>query len=97
MCVSKLCIVHAISVKRTLFVQFFDVMCISVDDFRAIHLSLLESHFKTSVESKKAERIEFLPIHWHRALHGDATGVDRCVSACYVEVFCGKDKKFLSI
>uniref|UniRef100_H2YTI5 DDHD domain-containing protein n=1 Tax=Ciona savignyi TaxID=51511 RepID=H2YTI5_CIOSA len=48
-----------------------------VDDFRAIHLSLLRSHFKNGLESNKAHRIEFLPIHWHRALHGDATGVDR--------------------
>nr|XP_026691178.1 phospholipase DDHD2 isoform X1 [Ciona intestinalis] len=48
-----------------------------VDDFRSIHLSLLRSHFKQGLESKKVHRIEFLPIHWHRALHGDATGVDR--------------------
>nr|CAB3236628.1 phospholipase DDHD2 [Phallusia mammillata] len=50
-----------------------------VDDFRTIHLNLLQSHFKRGLESKKAHRIEFLPIHWHRALHGDATGVDRNV------------------
>lgn len=47
-----------------------------VDDFRSIHQSLLRSHFKSSFEFGKAKRIEFLPIHWHRALHGDATGVD---------------------
>ncbi|XP_076814334.1 triacylglycerol hydrolase DDHD2-like isoform X2 [Clavelina lepadiformis] len=48
-----------------------------VDDFRSIHLKLLQSHFKDAAESKKAKRIEFLPVHWHQALHGDATGVDR--------------------
>ena len=48
-----------------------------VDDFRSIHLSLLQSHFKQSVDRQNVRRIEFLPIHWHRALHGDATGVDR--------------------
>lgn len=47
-----------------------------VDDIRTIHLSLLKSHFKNALEGKRAQRIEFLPIHWHRALHGDATGVD---------------------
>ncbi|XP_077973027.1 triacylglycerol hydrolase DDHD2-like [Styela clava] len=48
-----------------------------VDDIRAIQLSLLKSHFKNALEGKRAQRIEFLPIHWHRALHGDANGVDR--------------------
>lgn len=48
-----------------------------VDDFRMIHLSLLKSHFKGALELKLAHRIEFLPVHWHRALHGDACGVDR--------------------
>lgn len=47
-----------------------------VDDFRGIHQSLLRSHFKTTFDSGKAKRIEFLPIHWHQALHGDATGID---------------------
>jgi len=47
-----------------------------VDDFRDIHQTLLRSHFKQNFDSGKAKRIEFLPIHWHQALHGDATGVD---------------------
>lgn len=48
-----------------------------VDDFRSIQLMLLKSHFKKALESKQAQRIEFIPVHWHRALHGNASGVDR--------------------
>ncbi|XP_069823844.1 SEC23-interacting protein [Dendropsophus ebraccatus] len=48
-----------------------------VDDFRAVSLKLLQSHFKKSVDEGKVHRVEFLPVHWHSALHGDATGVDR--------------------
>lgn len=47
-----------------------------VDELRTIQLSLLKSHFKTAITNNQANRIEFLPIHWHHALHGDATGVD---------------------
>jgi len=47
-----------------------------VDEFRGIHQTLLRSHFKQNFDCGKAKRIEFLPIHWHQALHGDATGVD---------------------
>ncbi|XP_019411343.1 PREDICTED: SEC23-interacting protein isoform X2 [Crocodylus porosus] len=48
-----------------------------VDDFRTVSLKLLQTHFKKSVEEFKVSRVEFLPVHWHSALHGDATGVDR--------------------
>ncbi|XP_043568642.1 SEC23-interacting protein isoform X1 [Chiloscyllium plagiosum] len=48
-----------------------------VDDFRNVSLKLLRTHFKKAVDEKKITRIEFLPVHWHSALHGDATGVDR--------------------
>ncbi|CAN2391901.1 SEC23-interacting protein [Pristimantis euphronides] len=48
-----------------------------VDDFRAVSLKLLQSHFKKSLDEGKARRVEFLPVHWHSALHGDAAGVDR--------------------
>ena len=37
---------------------------------------LLDSHFKTHRESGRIGRLEFLPISWHEALHGDASGVD---------------------
>lgn len=55
----------------------FRSMVECVDDFRAISLKLLQSHFRKSVEEGKVRRVEFLPVHWHSALHGDATGVDR--------------------
>uniref|UniRef100_A0A663EFC0 SEC23-interacting protein n=2 Tax=Aquila chrysaetos chrysaetos TaxID=223781 RepID=A0A663EFC0_AQUCH len=48
-----------------------------VDDFRTVSLKLLQTHFRKSLEEHKVSRVEFLPVHWHSSLHGDATGVDR--------------------
>ncbi|NWU95736.1 S23IP protein, partial [Upupa epops] len=48
-----------------------------VDDFRTVSLKLLQTHFKKSLEEHRVSRVEFLPVHWHSSLHGDATGVDR--------------------
>lgn len=48
-----------------------------VDDFRSVSLKLLQSHFKKAQDDHVISRVEFLPVHWHTALHGDATGVDR--------------------
>uniref|UniRef100_A0AAX7VBC6 SEC23 interacting protein n=1 Tax=Astatotilapia calliptera TaxID=8154 RepID=A0AAX7VBC6_ASTCA len=48
-----------------------------VDDFRNVSLKLLQSHFKKSLDEHAISRVEFLPVQWHTALHGDATGVDR--------------------
>ncbi|XP_056615973.1 SEC23-interacting protein [Triplophysa dalaica] len=48
-----------------------------VDDFRSVSLRLLQSHFKRARDDHAISRVEFLPVHWHTALHGDATGVDR--------------------
>ncbi|XP_043912008.1 SEC23-interacting protein [Protopterus annectens] len=48
-----------------------------VDDFRAVSLKLVKTHFKKAVDESKVKRVEFLPVHWHDSLHGDATGVDR--------------------
>uniref|UniRef100_A0A7N6FE53 SEC23 interacting protein n=1 Tax=Anabas testudineus TaxID=64144 RepID=A0A7N6FE53_ANATE len=48
-----------------------------VDDFRNVSLKLLQSHFKKSLDEQAISRVEFLPVQWHTALHGDATGVDR--------------------
>ncbi|XP_047409504.1 SEC23-interacting protein isoform X2 [Sciurus carolinensis] len=48
-----------------------------VDDFRVVSLKLLQTHFKKSLDDGKVSRVEFLPVHWHSALGGDATGVDR--------------------
>lgn len=49
----------------------------AVDDFRSVSLKLLQSHFKKALDGRVISRVEFLPVHWHTALHGDATGVDR--------------------
>lgn len=47
-----------------------------VNDFRSASLSLLSSHYKRAQQDGKIGRVEFLPVNWHSALHGDATGVD---------------------
>ncbi|KAM9324607.1 SEC23-interacting protein [Gastrophryne carolinensis] len=57
----------------------FRSMVECVDDFRSVSLKLLQTHFRKSVEDGKLHRVEFLPVHWHSALHGDATGVDRWI------------------
>ncbi|XP_077438251.1 SEC23-interacting protein [Vanacampus margaritifer] len=55
----------------------FRSMVECVDDFRSVSLKLLQSHFKKPLDDRAISRVEFLPVHWHTALHGDATGVDR--------------------
>lgn len=50
-----------------------------MDDFRVVSLKLLQTHFKKSLDDRKISRVEFLPVHWHSSLGGDATGVDRFV------------------
>ncbi|MCI4376328.1 hypothetical protein PGIGA_G00187260 [Pangasianodon gigas] len=55
----------------------FRSMVECVDDFRIVSLKLLQSHFKKALDDRVISRVEFLPVHWHTALHGDATGVDR--------------------
>ncbi|XP_061674424.1 phospholipase DDHD2 isoform X2 [Syngnathoides biaculeatus] len=47
-----------------------------VNDFRSVALSLLSSHYKNAQSEGKVGKVEFLPVNWHSALHGDATGVD---------------------
>lgn len=48
-----------------------------VNDFRSVSLSLLASHYKRAQQEGQVGRVEFLPVNWHSALHGDATGVDK--------------------
>ncbi|CAG04716.1 unnamed protein product [Tetraodon nigroviridis] len=55
----------------------FRSMVECVDDFRSVSLKLLHSHYKKAVDDHAVSRVEFLPVQWHTALHGDATGVDR--------------------
>lgn len=50
-----------------------------MDDFRSISLNLLKSHFRTYVDQKRIGRVEFIPVQWHSALHGDSTGLDKQV------------------
>ncbi|XP_042344456.1 phospholipase DDHD2 [Plectropomus leopardus] len=47
-----------------------------VNDFRSASLSLLATHYKRAQQDGQIGRVEFLPVNWHSALHGDATGVD---------------------
>ncbi|KAF3695847.1 Phospholipase DDHD2 [Channa argus] len=47
-----------------------------VNDFRTASLSLLASHYKHAQQNGQVGKTEFLPVNWHSALHGDATGVD---------------------
>ncbi|KAK7110285.1 triacylglycerol hydrolase DDHD2-like [Littorina saxatilis] len=47
-----------------------------VDDFRSISNGLIKSHFGPYVNSRHIHRVEFLPVHWHMAVHSEATGVD---------------------
>ncbi|KAG5840523.1 hypothetical protein ANANG_G00189700 [Anguilla anguilla] len=47
-----------------------------VNDFRSASLNLLNTHFKKAQDEQRIGRVEFLPVNWHSALHGDATGVD---------------------
>lgn len=63
-----------------MYVSFFCVCVFSVNDFRSASLSLLASHYKRAQQESKVGRVEFLPVNWHSALHGDATGVDEYVS-----------------
>uniref|UniRef100_A0A8C8C6E2 SEC23-interacting protein n=1 Tax=Oncorhynchus tshawytscha TaxID=74940 RepID=A0A8C8C6E2_ONCTS len=55
----------------------FRSMVECVDDFRSVSLKLLQSHFKKAQDDRVISRVEFLPVQWHTALHGDATGVDK--------------------
>ncbi|XP_046717786.1 phospholipase DDHD2 isoform X1 [Silurus meridionalis] len=48
-----------------------------VNEFRSAAHTLIKSHFCTSDENKAVGRVEFLPVNWHRVLHGESTGVDR--------------------
>lgn len=66
-----MCYLSIAAIRFSLFFFF------TVDDFRTVSLKLLQTHFKKCLEEGKVSRVEFLPVHWHSSLHGDATGVDR--------------------
>ena len=48
-----------------------------VDDFREVSLLLTRSHNISGRGAGSQGRVEFLPVQWHSALHGDDTGVDK--------------------
>ncbi|XP_060765092.1 phospholipase DDHD2 [Neoarius graeffei] len=48
-----------------------------VNEFRSTALTLTKSHFSSCDDDKAVGRVEFLPVNWHRVLHGESTGVDR--------------------
>ncbi len=71
MCVYTVCVCIHLRECVTLF-----PLVSPVNDFRSASLSLLASHYKRAQQEGKVGRVEFLPVNWHSALHGDATGVD---------------------
>jgi len=54
------------------------MVCVqTVDDFRSVSAQMLDEHFRKHCEQGHIGRVEYLPVRWHSALHGDATGIDR--------------------
>ena len=54
------------------------IMC-AVDDFREVSQLMLRTHRfagQAPQEGDTGGRVEYLPVHWHSALHGDSLGVD---------------------
>uniref|UniRef100_A0A8B9L3I5 DDHD domain containing 2 n=1 Tax=Astyanax mexicanus TaxID=7994 RepID=A0A8B9L3I5_ASTMX len=48
-----------------------------VNEFRSASLALISSHFSPAEVHRSIGRVEFLPVNWHKVLHGESTGVDR--------------------
>jgi hypothetical protein len=48
-----------------------------VDDFRKLSLQLIREHFNANAEACLAGRVEFIPVYWHGAVHGQETGNDK--------------------
>ncbi|XP_072515022.1 triacylglycerol hydrolase DDHD2 isoform X2 [Salminus brasiliensis] len=48
-----------------------------VNEFRSASLALISSHFSPAEVRRSIGRVEFLPVNWHKVLHGESTGVDR--------------------
>ena len=47
-----------------------------VDGFRDLTADMSEKHFAGAHLASKANRVEFLPVHWHDKLHGEDAGTD---------------------
>ena len=58
----------------------FSHIVLIVDDFREVSQLMLHTHQFTGQQPRggtdSGGRVEFLPVHWHDALHSDNTGVD---------------------
>uniref|UniRef100_A0A8C1V7R7 DDHD domain containing 2 n=1 Tax=Cyprinus carpio TaxID=7962 RepID=A0A8C1V7R7_CYPCA len=48
-----------------------------LNEFRNASDSLIKSHFRQSEDSCIIGRVEYLPVNWHKVLHGETTGVDK--------------------
>ena len=53
------------------------VCILTVDDIRSVSAQMLDEHFREHSDRGLIGRVEYLPVRWHSALHGDATGIDR--------------------
>lgn len=40
------------------------------------------------VDQKRIGRVEFIPVQWHSALHGEGTGLDKYVDILYMHLVC---------
>ena len=66
------------------------VSFLTVDDFREVAQLMLKTHRFMSQAPQGGDnggRVEFLPVHWHAALHGDDTGVDWLVRVASASVY----------
>ncbi len=55
---------------------------------------MTKAHFKVHQDDGRIGRVEFLPVKWHEALHGDATGIDRyCAIFGYVLLIGDKSER----
>uniref|UniRef100_A0A672S017 DDHD domain containing 2 n=1 Tax=Sinocyclocheilus grahami TaxID=75366 RepID=A0A672S017_SINGR len=48
-----------------------------VNEFRIASNSLIKSHFRQSEDLCIIRRVDYLPVNWHKVLHGESTGVDK--------------------
>ena len=56
-----------------------------MDDFREVSQLMLKTHLFSQAAPRQGDsggRVEYLPVHWHAALHKDECGVDKCVCVC---------------
>jgi len=66
-------VVHGIGSKCD--IKFRDVIEV-VDGFRQMAEDIGGKHFAGARLASRANRMEFLPVNWHKKLHGEDTGTD---------------------